>query len=209
MTKRIDKLSSYIEDDEKVIDVGCDMALLSVVLAKRGIYSIASDLRENIIDNAKLSISPVLKKFIDFRVGNGITLRDDEDGYTLVLAGMGSYLMVDIMRNTKKSFEKIVTISNNNHDMLRREFLTLGYVVDKEEIIKERGKYYNLIVFKKGFKCYSNEELILGLNHQNINLFKERNQVLLDKYENILKVLPNDDKRKELDCLVSILKTSI
>ena len=42
------KLLEIIEDNEKVLDVGCDQAHLSELLAKRKIYSIASDLRENI-----------------------------------------------------------------------------------------------------------------------------------------------------------------
>ncbi len=63
MTKRIARISSYIEDDEKVIDVGCDSCLLSIMLAKREIYSVASDLRENIIENAKEKIDDNMTKF--------------------------------------------------------------------------------------------------------------------------------------------------
>ncbi len=209
MTKRIEKISLYINDDEKVLDVGCDSALLSINLAKRGIYSIASDLRSNIIENAEKNIKENLKKYISFRVGSGITLKEEENDFTLVMAGMGSYLMIDILRSTNKKFKKIITISNNNHDMLRREFLSLGYIVDKEEIIKERNKYYNLIIFKEGYKKYKDEELIIGINHINQELLSEKNIILINKYKQILKKLKDVDRIKELERTIQILESSI
>ncbi len=209
MTKRIARISSYIEDDEKVIDVGCDSCLLSIMLAKRGIYSVASDLRENIIENAKEKIDDNLKKYITFRVGDGITLKESENNYTLVLAGMGTYLMVNILKNTTKTFKKIITISNNNHDILRKEFLHLGYIVEAEEIIKEKNKFYNLIIFTKGNKKYSEKDLIIGLNHQNIPLLKEKNKELIKKYQNIINKINDSEKIKELERTIKILESSI
>ena len=209
MTKRIARISSYIEDDEKVIDVGCDSCLLSIMLAKRGIYSVASDLRENIIENAKEKIDDNLKKYITFRVGDGITLKESENNYTLVLAGMGTYLMVNILKNTTKTFKKIITISNNNHDILRKEFLHLGYIVETEEIIKEKNKFYNLIIFTRGNKKYSEKDLIIGLNHQNIPLLKEKNKELKKKYQNIINKINHSEKIKELERTIKILESSI
>jgi len=209
LTKRIARISSYIEDDEKVIDVGCDSCLLSIMLAKRGIYSVASDLRENIIENAKEKIDDNLKKYITFRVGDGITLKESENNYTLVLAGMGTYLMVNILKNTTKTFKKIITISNNIHDILRKEFLHLGYIVETEEIIKEKNKFYNLIIFTKGNKKYSEKDLIIGLNHQNIPLLKEKNKELIKKYQNIINKINDSEKIKELERTIKILESSI
>lgn len=209
MTRRIEVISSYIKNNEKVIDVGCDSALLSVLLAKRKIFSIASDLRENIIENAKSKIDDNLKKYITFRVGYGITLKEDESGYTLVMAGMGTHLMIDILKDTDRVFEKIITISNNNHDILRSELLKLGYKVDKEEIIKERNKYYNLIIFTRGYKDYSDEELIIGFNHQNMKLLKEKNKELIKKYKNIILQINDKEKIKELERTIKILESSI
>lgn len=205
MIKRIECISSYIEDNEKVIDVGCDQAHLSELLARRGIYSIASDLRENIIRRAEERIDEKLKKHITFRVGNGITLKENESDYTLVLSGMGTHLILDILSNTDKTFKKIITISNNNHEILRKKMNELGYISDTEEIIKEKGKYYNLIIFKKGTKIYTKEELVIGVNHQNIELLKEKNRMLTNKYNAILKNIKKE-QRKELESVIEILK---
>ena len=206
---RLEKISSYINNDELVLDVGCDQALLSIMLAKRGIFSIASDLRENIIKKAQKNVPEDLKKYITFRVGVGITLNSDETNYTLVMSGMGSYLILKILNSTPRKFKKIITISNNNHDILRKNMLDLGYIIDKEEIIKEKNKYYNLIIFKEGKTEYTKEELLIGKNHQNVRLLKEKNKFLIDKYEKIIKNISKQTEIEELEEKINILKQNI
>lgn len=203
---RLEIISSYIEDNEKIIDIGCDHAHLSIILAKRGIYSIASDLRENIIKTSEKNISPNLKKYIAFRIGDGITLKENEKDYTPVLAGMGTHLILNIIKNSRHTFNKIITISNNNHDILRFEMAKHGYISHVEEIIKEKGKYYNLIVFKKGKKTYNEEELLIGINHQNTKLLKEKNEELIKKYKTILNNIENEENKKKLKRIVNILE---
>lgn len=198
---RLETISSYIEDNEKVIDVGCDQALLSKILAKRNIYSIASDIKENIISKASLNLNENEKKYITFRVGSGITLKEEEKDYTLVLSGMGTYTILDIINNYKGKLNKIITISNNKYYLLRKEMVSSGYIINREEIIKENNKYYNLIEFTPGNKEYTNKDLIIGVNHQNIDLLKEYVNYLINKYSKFT------DKNKELENIVNTLKS--
>lgn len=188
---RLEKISSYISDNEKVLDVGCDQALLSKILAKRKIYSIASDLRPNIIENAKKNLTPLEKEYITFSVSNGVpTILNEE--YTLVLSGMGAHTILDILKNSNYRFNKIITISNNNHDILRTEMSKLNYYVLEEEIIKEKGKFYNLIVFDNVKRDYSKEQILVGINHKNKELLKEKNEYLIKKYTSILNIANNE-----------------
>ncbi len=188
---RLEKISSYISDNEKVLDVGCDQALLSKILAKRKIYSIASDLRPNIIENAKKNLTPLEKEYITFSVNDGIPNSLNEE-YTLVLSGMGAYTILDILKNSNYRFNKIITISNNNHDILRTEMSKLNYYVLEEEIIKEKAKFYNLIVFDNVKRDYSKEEILVGINHKNKELLKEKNEYLIKKYTSILNIANNE-----------------
>ena len=188
---RLEKISSYISDNEKVLDVGCDQALLSKILAKRKIYSIASDLRPNIIENAKKNLTPLEKEYITFSVSNGVTTILNEE-YTLVLSGMGAHTILDILKNSNYRFNKIITISNNNNDILRTEMSKLNYYVLEEEIIKEKGKFYNLIVFDNVKRDYSKEQLLVGINHKNKELLKEKNEYLIKKYTSILNIANNE-----------------
>lgn len=188
---RLEKISSYISDNEKVLDVGCDQALLSKILAKRKIYSIASDLRPNIIENAKKNLTPLEKEYITFSVSDGVpTILNEE--YTVVLSGMGAHTILDILKNSNYRFKKIITISNNNNDILRTEMSKLNYYVLEEEIIKEKGKFYNLIVFDNVKRDYSKEQILVGINHKNKELLKEKNDYLIKKYTSILNIANNE-----------------
>ena len=198
---RLEKISSYISDNEKVLDVGCDQALLSKILAKRKIYSIASDLRPNIIENAKKNLTPLEKEYITFSVSNGVpTILNEE--YTLVLSGMGAHTILDILKNSNYRFNKIITISNNNNDILRTEMSKLNYYVLEEEIIKEKGKFYNLIVFDNVKRDYSKEQILVGINHKNKELLKEKNDYLIKKYTSTL----NNANNEKLIDIVNTLK---
>jgi len=198
---RLEKISSYISDNEKVLDVGCDQALLSKILAKRKIYSIASDLRPNIIENAKKNLTPLEKEYITFSVSDGVpTILNEE--YTLVLSGMGAHTILDILKNSNYRFNKIITISNNNHDILRTEMSKLNYYVLEEEIMKEKGKFYNLIVFDNVKRDYSKEQILVGINHKNKELLKEKNDYLIKKYTSIL----NNANNEKLIDIVNTLK---
>jgi hypothetical protein len=188
---RLEKISSYISDNEKVLDVGCDQALLSKILAKRKIYSIASDLRPNIIENAKKNLTPLEKEYITFSVSNGVPAILNEE-YTLVLSGMGAHTILDILKNSNYRFNKIITISNNNNDILRTEMSKLNYYVLEEEIMKEKGKFYNLIVFDNVKRDYSKEQILVGINHKNKELLKEKNDYLIKKYTSILNIANNE-----------------
>lgn len=196
---RLEVISSYIDSNEKVLDVGCDQALLSKLLSKRRIYSVASDIVPSIIENAKKNLMPLEKEYITFKVGNGITI--DEKDYTLVLSGMGTYNILKILSESKVKFNKIITISNNNHDILRKEMTSLGYYVKSEEIIKDKGKYYNLIIFDTNKRKYTKEDIVVGVNHKNKELLKEKNLYLINKYKDILKSVNNEKLKNILDIL--------
>lgn len=100
---RLKCISSYISDNEKVLDVGCDQALLSKLLARRGVYSIASDIKANIIINAKRNLTDLEKKYITFTLSDGVPEGVNQT-ITLVLSGMGTYTILDILKNSKVFF---------------------------------------------------------------------------------------------------------
>ena len=197
---RIEAIYSFISESDKVVDVGCDQAKLGIMLAKRNQSSIASDISEKVIEKAKNDIKSDL---IDLRVSNGLENIKKGEADTLVLSGMGSHTILDILNNTKLRFNKIITISNNDHDLLRLKMNELNYMVDSEQIIKENNKYYNLIVFVPGNKKYNDYEINFGLNHKDKELYNEYLDYLKNKYKNIKKSSKN--KNKKISSLLVLL----
>lgn len=205
MNKRIKTIFKYINLDDLVADVGCDQALLSEMLAKNNICSVASDIKENIIMNAMKRINVNLSKYIIFVVGDGLeNIPNNVD--TLILSGMGTHTILKILGKSNKKYKKIITISNNNHDILRKEMLNLNYKIDKEEIIFEKNKFYNLILFIPGKDKYSREEVFLGKNHQNIELLKSKLKFELYKAKKIYKLSNNTKIFKKINLIEKKLK---
>ncbi len=197
---RIEAIYSLINEKDKVVDVGCDQAKLSLMLARRNQRSIASDISEKVINKAASNIESPL---IDLRVSNGLDKIKDGEADTLVLSGMGTHTIIKILENTKLRFNKIITISNNYHNILRSKMNDLNYKVSKEQIIKENNKYYNLIVFENGNMNYSESEIELGLNHLDEKMYKEYLDFLLNKYNNIKK--SSKDKNNKIDVLINLI----
>ena len=108
--------------------------------------------------------------------------------------------MIEILSKTTLRFKKIITISNNYHNILREKMNNFNYKVDKELIVEDMNKLYNLIVFTEGTKEYTEKELLLGLNHVNENMYKKYTDFLLKKYTNIKK--SSKDKNEKVDKLL-------
>lgn len=205
---RIESIYSLIDENDKVVDVGCDQAKLSIMLAKRNQKSIALDISEKVIDRASKTIKELsLDNLIDLRVSNGLDNIKESEVDTLVLSGMGTHTILDILNNTNIKFKKIITISNNYHDILRVKMNDLGYKINKELIIKENNKYYNLIEFTIGNNNLSKEEGLIGLNHIDKTMYNEYLNYLLDKYLNIQKQSKNQNKK--INEIINIIKNRV
>ncbi len=201
---RIEAIYSLIAKNDKVVDVGCDQAKLSLMLAHRKQSSIACDISENVINRARQDIK---NELIDLRVSNGLENINEGEANTLVLAGMGTHTILEILNNTNLRFKKIITISNNYHDILRNKMNELNYIVDKELIVKDNNKYYNLISFKEGNKKYSEKEILLGLNHIDKELYGEYLNYLLKKYNKIK--LSSKDNNSKIDDMINIIEEAL
>lgn len=205
---RIEAIYSFIDLKDRVVDVGCDQAKLGILLAKRNQKSIASDISPKVIERASLDIRKLgLDNLIDLRVSNGLQNIKENEADTLVLSGMGTHTILEILNNTKLKFNKIITISNNYHDILRDKMNELNYKVDKELIIKENNKYYNLILFTEGTKKYSQKEILLGLNQVDSKQYNEYLNHLLKKYKTIKE--SSKDKNIKIDEMITLIESTI
>lgn len=191
---RIEAICLFINDNDLVVDVGCDQVEVGILLSKRNIKSIASDISEKVVASAKEKISKLnLNNYIDLRVSDGLDNIKDGEANTLVLAGMGSHTILDILKKTNLRFNKIITISNNYHDILRCEMNKLNYIVSDELIVYENKKYYNLIVFKEGKRKYTEKELLLGMNHRDTEMYDKYLNYLKNKYLEIQRFSNNQN----------------
>lgn len=198
LSNRLKEIASFIPDNIKMVDIGCDHALLDIYLYKnrKNIKIIASDINENALEQAKKNIKKYkLDKFIETRLSNGLDNINSNEIDTIVISGMGSHTIVGILRMNQKKLinvDNIIIQSNNHIDFLRERILELNYYIDSEKLVKDNNIIYTIISFKKGKEKYNKKELYFGpyLLKENSNLFKEKNKQDLEKLEYLYKIIP-------------------
>ena len=198
LSNRLKEIASFIPDNIKMVDIGCDHALLDIYLYRnrKNIKIIASDINENALEQAKKNIKKYkLDKFIETRLSNGLDNINSDEIDTIILSGMGSHTIVGILRMNQKKLinvDNIIIQSNNHIDFLRERILELNYYIDSEKLVKDNNIIYTIISFKKGKEKYNKKEIYFGpyLLKENSNLFKEKNKQDLEKLEYLYKIIP-------------------
>ena len=167
INNRLKNVANFVLKDSNVIEVGCDHALLCIYLASNypNMRLIASDVREGPLKQAKANIEKYgLEDRITLKLGDGIATIDN-DTNVIVISGMGGITIADIITKNKEKLDKIdqiVVSPNNDFYAVRSEITKLGFIIDREELIKERDKFYLIISFVKGKKKYKKRELYFG-----------------------------------------------
>lgn len=184
ISKRLNVIASLV-DSNNIIDIGCDHALLDIYLTNKGINCVAIDNKETVLDKARENIKKnnLLDK-IKIICSNGLENYNVLGNENVIIAGMGTNTILNIIQN--KKFNKINTLiiqSNNNLYELRKNVCKLGYYIDKEIVIFDK-KYYNIIRFKRGFKKYSYFDYYFGLD-MNYEYKKYINNKIYKTYKNI------------------------
>lgn len=183
LNKRIKLLATLIPEDKRVIDVGCDHALLDIYLTLNNKNKcIASDINENALENAKKNI----KKYnldIETIVSDGLSNIELQDDDVIVISGMGTNTIQNILNNAKlKKNTTLIIQTNNNLFELRRFVVNLDFKIDEELGFIDKNKRYTQIRFVKGKSKYKNIEYCLGPI-----LMKKHDQDTIDYFKSMLK----------------------
>ncbi len=208
LSKRLKCIADMIPNDSKVIDVGCDHGYLSIYLSlNKGCKCIAADINKNALKSSETNIKRFNVDNIELKLTDGLNgININLDDY-IVLAGMGTTTIINILYN--KSLSDNLIISSNNQLFELRQFITsIGYIIDNEEFIEENDKKYIIIKFKRGNKKYTKLDLVYGpIVKNNIKYLTYE----LEKLECISNKIVNSSSivKKENNKKIHILKDMI
>lgn len=213
ISPRLMLVTKFIKKNSYVLDVGTDHGLLPMYLVENKIIdkAVASDVVPSIVEKTKAKVKEnKLDDKIKVVLSDGLKDIKENKIDTIIIAGMGGILTVDILKAREK-FLKGKTLILSPHrdvDLVRKYLHEIGFKITKEEILEDRedkfytiikaveGKdtYYSELDYKLGKKLISskkkNKEFEKYLNH----LIK-KNKTIIEKLKNSKK---EDNKIEEL-----------
>lgn len=195
LSKRLKTITTLIEPNRRVVDVGCDHALIDIYLTKNGLNKcIASDINKKALEGAIKNIKKYhLEGKIETVISNGVNnIQIDKNDY-IVISGMGTRTIIKILENEKvKKIENLILSSHNEYEYLRYNLKKKNFYIEDEIIVKERGIYYLIMKLNRIKKMYKKEDYYLGpilKNKQDLET-KEYFIQLYNSNKNILEKLP-------------------
>lgn len=198
LSNRMQAVADMVEE-KRVVDIGCDHAFVSIYLAQKfGTERvIAMDVKTGPVEIAKANIANyMLADKIDVRMSNGFDKLSVGEADVAVIAGMGGYLMIDILEAGKEHLEagiNLVLQPQSDIQQVRQYLDSVGYIIEAEDMLIEDGKFYTIIrAVPRGESTvtYSKDDYIYGpvllekrhpVLKSYLEMFRDKNLELWDK----------------------------
>lgn len=199
LSKRLSILSSYVEKDDVLADIGCDHAQLCCYLAKNHIVkkAYACDIAQGPLNQAQ-------KTIVDQGVGNIVfpVLSDglqnvSDDVTCIVIAGMGYETVAHILNQDiqKLHGKRIVVQVNRDVEGLRSWISEHNYRILHERVVLDEH-YYQIVVFDTQYDESLNDvEIMFGKKMEKDDEFYSNWKFNLSKYEKMLRQLQTNHPR--------------
>lgn len=198
LTPRLKAVADAVLSGQPMADIGSDHAYLPIYLVQAGLIpaAIAIEVRQGPWDKAQRQVRFYgLKEQIEVRLGSGLLPVQPAEVATVVLAGMGTQTIIDILTNAKHnlhSFQRLVIQPMVEVALMRKWLYCNGWHLVEEDLVQEGGRYYVVLVAKHGAKPLPSEiDLELGpclliKKHQLLIPYLDK---LIKKERKILKAL--------------------
>lgn len=151
LSKRLLAVTEFVTPGNRVADIGCDHAYTSIYLARQQISPeiIAMDINQGPVERARENIQKYgCENFIQVRKSNGLEKLRPDEADTIIIAGMGGGLALEILTAHPEvlySVKELVLQPQSEVGRVRSELQQLGFLIIKENMLKEDGKFYVII----------------------------------------------------------------
>ena len=209
--KRIEAISQLIDNDESVIDIGCDHGFLAKMLRTKGNNKliICSDNKIGPLNNARNNL--IGYDNINFELTDGVDNIDTVCD-VCVLAGMGHNTVISIIENNENYFRncKKIIIQVNSVVAQMRQYLSNHKFQIIDECMVYDYKYYQIMVVKTGQQQLNELQIEFGpvLLEKKGDVFLQCYQKQLSHFQSLLSTLPeNHPDRSQLSKKIEQIKS--
>lgn len=148
LSKRMQAVADMVSEGNRVCDVGCDHGYVPIYLYQSGKapFLLAMDINRGPLSKAKKHVQKFkVEDYITLRLSDGLAAYHIGEADTLLCAGMGGRLLMDILtREPEKTadFKELVLQPQSEIPLVRRLLREKGYVFLKEDMVLDEGKFY-------------------------------------------------------------------
>ncbi len=211
ISKRLKETFKFIEGFNCLADCGTDHGYLPIYAVKNNLVSraYASDNKKYPLENARRNIeASYLEDKIKLVFADGLTyLTKDIDIVTIL--GLGGRSIAKIIDEADMQFVKRIILSPNSEQANLREYLeSNNWQIIAETFVKDKKKYYQIIVCESGKMKLNKLEREFGpfiIKHKSPE-FKEFINSLINTLEKALKKVKNQNEANKLIERINELK---
>ncbi len=207
LSKRLLTIANMVDDGADIADIGSDHCSLPIHLfkTKRIGYAFAVENKKGPYNRMKKAIDdssfPIVAS-----LSNGLDeLPPNVD--TIILAGMGGNLIIDILEKGKNKIQNVETIivdAHNDRPKLTKYLSENGFSLTASEFISDDEKYYDVMKWERSDVNSSYDELEIKYGPLSIKRKPEEWKKYLRKQINAISVSienidEKNERRKELE----------
>ncbi len=148
LSKRLNAVASLVKSGSSVADVGTDHGYIPVYLVKNNIspFAVAMDINEKPLASCKALVKEEgLEDIIQTRLSNGLEKLNKGECDTVIIAGMGAEMIVDILSNCDFVNELHLILQPMTHPELARKYLfDNGFEINNDFIITDGKHSYSI-----------------------------------------------------------------
>lgn len=151
LSDRMRAVAGLVQPCKSIADIGCDHGYVAMELVRSKVcrHVIAMDVNSGPLDRARHNIADFcMQDYIETRLSDGVSALREGEAEGIICAGMGGKLVISILEQGKKligEMKQVILQPQSELSEVRGYLREKGYLVEKEDIIYEDGKYYPMM----------------------------------------------------------------
>lgn len=187
LDNRLGEIVKLLGKVDIVVDVGCDHGYVANYLVDNNLSKIvyATDISKDSLDkNIEFSKKRGNEDKVISLLGDGLNPVKEKNFGGVIIAGMGGELIIKILKDSRELIKnKTLILQPMTAARELREYLSNnGYKIEKESIVKDKDKFYEIIKASNGKQLNLRDSYYFGEN-----LIKECDETLIEYIESLLK----------------------
>lgn len=151
LSDRMRAVVGLVQPCKSIADIGCDHGYVSMELVRSNIcrHVIAMDINKGPLERAKQNIADYeMQEYIQLRLSDGTCALQQGESEGIICAGMGGKLVISILEQGKeliREMSQVILQPQSELNEVRSYLREHGFLIDKEDIVYEDGKYYPMM----------------------------------------------------------------